>query len=48
MAPISGFGSVNGASVNVVDVPQMTALGEAVRSGTLAQYVATYGTDYAP
>ncbi len=48
MAPISGFGTVNGASVNLVDAPQMTALGEAVRTGTMEQYVATYGTDYAP
>jgi polyisoprenyl-teichoic acid--peptidoglycan teichoic acid transferase len=48
MAPITGFGTVDGASVNVVDGPQMAALGEAVRTGTMAQYVATYGTDYRP
>jgi LCP family protein required for cell wall assembly len=48
MAPISGFGTIGGASVNVVDGPQMAALGEALRTGTMAQYVATYGTDYRP
>jgi len=48
MAPITGFGNVNGASVNVVDTAQMAALGEALRSSTLDEYVAEYGTDYAP
>lgn len=48
MAPITGFGTVNGASVNVVDDGQMAALGEAMRTDTLDAYVAAYGTEYAP
>lgn len=48
MAPITSFGTVNGASVNVVDTAQMAALGEAVRTSTLDDYVSSYGTDYAP
>jgi len=48
MAPITGFSTVNGTSVNVVDTTQMAALGEAVRTSTLADYVSSYGTDYAP
>lgn len=48
MAPITGFGNVNGASVNVVDTSQMAALGEALRTSTLPQYVEEYGTGYAP
>lgn len=48
MAPITGFGTIGGASVNLVDHAQMAALGEAMRSDTMDHYVATYGTDYAP
>ncbi len=48
MVPITGFGNVNGASVNVVDTTQTAALGQALRDDDLAGYVATYGTDYAP
>lgn len=48
MAPIEGFGNRGGQSVNVVDVAQTAALGEALRSGDVSGYVAEYGTDYAP
>jgi LCP family protein required for cell wall assembly len=48
MVPITGFGTVDGASVNLVDEAQTAALGEALRSDTMAGYVEEYGTDYAP
>jgi len=48
MVPITGFGSVDGASVNLVDEAQTAELGRAVRDDALDEYVATYGTDYAP
>jgi LCP family protein required for cell wall assembly len=48
MVPITGFGTVNGASVNLVDEAQTAALGEALRSDTMDAYVEEYGTDYAP
>ncbi|PFG18649.1 LCP family protein [Serinibacter salmoneus] len=48
MVPITGFGTIDGASVNLVDQAQTAALGEAIREDDLAGYVATYGTDYAP
>lgn len=48
MAPVTGFGTVDGASVNVVDTGQTAELGEALRSSTLADYVSNFGTDYAP
>ncbi|WP_418275985.1 LCP family protein [Isoptericola jiangsuensis] len=36
MVPITGFGTVGGASVNLVDEPQTAALGEAIRTDTMA------------
>jgi LCP family protein required for cell wall assembly len=48
MVPITGFGTVDGASVNLVDEAQTAALGEALRSDTMDAYVEEYGTDYAP
>ncbi|MDO8149371.1 LCP family protein [Isoptericola sp. b515] len=48
MVPITGFGTVDGASVNLVDEAQTAALGEALRTDTMDEYVAQYGTDYAP
>jgi len=48
MVPITGFGTVNGASVNLVDEAQTAALGEAIRTDSMDDYVAEYGTDYAP
>lgn len=48
MVPITGFGTVGGASVNLVDEAQTAALGEALRTDTMETYVTTYGTDYAP
>ncbi|WP_159793754.1 LCP family protein [Puerhibacterium puerhi] len=48
MVPITGFGTKGGASVNLVDAPQVAALGEALRADTMEQYVAQYGTGYAP
>ncbi|MBO0901207.1 LCP family protein [Cellulomonas sp. zg-ZUI22] len=48
MAPITGFGSRGGASVNVVDDARMAELGAAVRADDVGGYVARHGTDYAP
>lgn len=48
MAPVTGFGTRDGASVNLVDQAQMAALGEALRTDSMVGYVETYGTDYAP
>lgn len=48
MVPIQRFGSVNGASVNFVDEPQLAALAEGLRAGDLTAYVAAHGTDYKP
>lgn len=48
MAPVTGFGTIDGASVNLVDGAQMAALGDAMRTDTMDAYVAAYGTDYAP
>lgn len=48
MVPITGFGTRDGASVNLVDEAQTAALGQALRKDDVAGYVATYGTDYAP
>ncbi len=46
MAPITGFGTQGGQSVNVVDTAQTAALGEALRAGDIAPYVERYGTGY--
>lgn len=48
MAPITGFGTVGGASVNLVDEAQTADLGEALRTDTMDEYVEEHGTDYAP
>ncbi|PRZ08088.1 LytR family transcriptional attenuator [Isoptericola sp. CG 20/1183] len=48
MSPITGFGTVGGASVNLVDEAQTADLGEALRTDTMDEYVEEYGTDYAP
>lgn len=48
MVPITGFGTKNGASVNLVDELQTTALGTAIHEDTVDEYVEQYGTDYAP
>lgn len=48
MVPITGFGNRNGASVNEVDTMQTKALGEALRSDSLEEYVEEFGLDYAP
>lgn len=48
MAPIEGFGNQGGQSVNVVDVAQTAALGDALRAGDIQPYVDQFGTAYAP
>lgn len=48
MVPITGFGTIQGASVNLVDEGRTAALGEALRADTLDDYVDRYGTGYAP
>ena len=47
MAPIEGFGNQGGQSVNVVDVAQTAALGDALRAGDIQPYVDQFGTEYA-
>ncbi|GGC10665.1 hypothetical protein GCM10010972_24970 [Cellulomonas carbonis] len=46
--PITGFGNIGGASVNLVDGPRTAELGAALRDDDVARYVAAYGTDYTP
>lgn len=48
MVPITGFGNIGGASVNLIDEAQTAALGEALRRDALEEYVRDFGTDYAP
>lgn len=48
MVPVTGFGTVEGASVNLVDEARTAALGEALREDDLDGYVQQYGTGYAP
>lgn len=48
MVPIAEFGTVNGASVNVLDSGRTTELGAGLRNGDLRPYVAKYGESYAP
>ncbi|MGC0249412.1 LCP family protein [Pseudactinotalea sp. Z1748] len=48
MAPVTGFGTEQGQSVNVVDQEQTAALGEALRTDSMDEYVDTYGAQYAP
>jgi len=43
MAPITGFGtSPDGQSIDVVDVPGVTALGKALQNDTMAAFVAAH------
>jgi anionic cell wall polymer biosynthesis LytR-Cps2A-Psr (LCP) family protein len=43
MAPITGFGtSSDGQSIDVVDVPGVTALGKALQNDTMAAFVAAH------
>jgi LCP family protein required for cell wall assembly len=45
MAPITGFGtSADGQSIDVVDVPGVTALGKALQNDTMAAFVAAHPT----
>ena len=48
MAPITGFGtSADGQSIDVVDVPGVTALGKALQNDTMAAFVASHpSTEY--
>ncbi|WP_347754114.1 LCP family protein [Agrococcus sp. ProA11] len=46
MAPITGFGTIGGQSVNTVDQSQTAALGDALRQGDIQPYVDRYGTGY--
>lgn len=44
-APITGFGSLkNGDSINLIDGPKTAALSEAIKTDTIGDYVAKYGT----
>ena len=42
-APIAGFGTVNGASIDIVDQPAMADLSEALASDTLEDYLDKHG-----
>jgi LCP family protein required for cell wall assembly len=45
MAPITGFGtSADGQSIDIVDVPGVTALGKALQNDTMAAFVAAHPT----
>jgi len=47
MAPITGFGMIDGQSVDVVDVAGVTALGKALENDTMADFVASHpSTEY--
>lgn len=48
MVPISDFGAEGGQSVNVVDIEQTEALGQALRTDGMESYVERYGTEYTP
>lgn len=48
MAPITGFGTIAGQSVNLVDEERTAELGAALRAGDVSDYVAEHGTGYAP
>lgn len=48
MAPITGFGTQGGQSVNIVDTAQTAALGDALRAGDIQPYVDAHGTGYVP
>ena len=41
-APISGFGTVNGQSIDVVDTAKLAELARALKSDTMADYVKKY------
>ncbi len=48
MLPVSGFGMVGGASVNLVNRARAAELAQALSRGDLSGYVARYGTSNAP
>jgi len=48
MVPIRGFGTVNGASVNLLDEARTAALAAALMQGDVTGYVERYGAGYAP
>lgn len=47
-APITGYGTRSGQSVNLIDQAQTAALAEALSSGDLHSYVQEHGTAYRP
>ncbi|GAA4900996.1 hypothetical protein GCM10025789_19530 [Tessaracoccus lubricantis] len=44
-APIRGFATIQGQSVDVVDVGRLEMLAKALQTDTMAQYFASYGAD---
>lgn len=48
MVPISRFGMINGASVDILNTGRTAELAAALRSGDLTAYVTKYGTSNAP
>lgn len=48
MVPIRGFGTVNGASVNLLDETRTAALAAAMKQGDVTAYVERFGAGYAP
>ncbi|WP_203567121.1 LCP family protein [Aestuariimicrobium ganziense] len=48
MVPIARFGTVGGASVNLVDQTRLDALSAALKAGDVSGYVTRYGTSHAP
>ncbi len=48
MVPITGFGTIGGASVDIVNQSRTAELAQALRAGDLSGYVGRYGTSNAP
>lgn len=48
MVPITGFDTIGGQSVNIVDREGAAALGQALRDDDLTGYVERHGTSYTP
>lgn len=48
MVPVTGFDTVDGQSVNIVDAERTRELGAALRAGDVSGYVDRHGEGYAP
>jgi LCP family protein required for cell wall assembly len=48
MVPVTGFGTINGGSVDLVNAPRTAELKAALKAADLSAYVAKYGVSNAP